>query len=643
MKHRHIHIHSGSARAPVHRLRFTAASTAVILGAAALGGATGFIRASAHHFGQPRTTPSPASGTVGTGLGDVAHLLADVTTGREIHFQLWGPGNPTCDATGAPVFTDVVVVTHSGVIQDVPTDKVYVANQAGTYHWTAQIVDVSHAPSVVEDQSACADEPVTITRADARTSTSQSPSSATVPVDLSDHATVTGGSPSGHVTFKLYGPTTDANACTGTPVVNQDVTLVSGAAASPVFHATSPGRYDWVVTYAGDGNNNPSSSQCGQEVVRVDKAEPEISTEPSDGGSVGSDITDEATVSGGFHPTGTVTFNLYAPGDTECEVSLRTETVPLSEGAATSAPFTTGVAGTYRWTATYNGDANNRPATSGCGEEEVTITKGTLQISTTPSAGGVVGVSVSDQATLSGGFNPTGTVTFNLYGPDDPTCAHTPVFTDTRDLGVASKGFQTSAVGTYHWIAIYNGDANNGPVSGQCADEPVTTTTASAGIATTPSAGGDVGTSIHDTATVTGLNPTGTVTFTLYSASDPTCSQPPVFTSGPVALSGGSAASASYAAALAGTYQWKAAYSGDPHNSAAVSGCGAEPVAIAAGGGTAGITTPPGGGTGGLTTPNTGADVSVRIGLGLVAMGVSLLLASAGGAPARRQRRPAQG
>ena len=38
--------------------------------------------------------------------------------------------------------------------------------------------------------------------------------------------------------------------------------------------------------------------------------------------------------------------------------------------------------------------------------------------------GVVVGTNISDSATLSGGFSPTGTITFRAYGPNDPTCAN---------------------------------------------------------------------------------------------------------------------------------------------------------------------------------------------------------------------------
>ena len=82
--------------------------------------------------------------------------------------------------------------------------------------------------------------------------------------------------------------------------------------------------------------------------------------------------------------------------------------------------------GTYHWVATYNGDANNTTVSSACTAEPVVITQATPTIATTPSAGGPVGTSISDTATVSGGFNPTGTVTFDLFAPATPTCTGDP-------------------------------------------------------------------------------------------------------------------------------------------------------------------------------------------------------------------------
>ena len=78
----------------------------------------------------------------------------------------------------------------------------------------------------------------------------------------------------------------------------------------------------------------------------------------------------------------------------------------------------------------------------------------------------IVGTSVADKATVTGGFNPTGTITFKLYNNDSAT--GTPLFTDTETLSggtATSKGYTTTATGTDYWVASYSGDSNNNAVT----------------------------------------------------------------------------------------------------------------------------------------------------------------------------------
>ncbi|MCW3036946.1 MAG: hypothetical protein JWM17_2258 [Actinobacteria bacterium] len=100
-------------------------------------------------------------------------------------------------------------------------------------------------------------------------------------------------------------------------------------------------------------------------------------------------------------------------------------------------------------------------------------------IATTPSGSVPAGGTVSDSATVSGGASPSGIVTFKLYAPGNTTCTGTPFATKTGTLsgGTASSGPVTvGAAGTYNWVATYNGDANNSPVSSPCGSETVVVT-----------------------------------------------------------------------------------------------------------------------------------------------------------------------
>ena len=99
-------------------------------------------------------------------------------------------------------------------------------------------------------------------------------------------------------------------------------------------------------------------------------------------------------------------------------------------------------------------------------------------MTTVASAGGAIGVSVTDTATLAGGNAPTGTITFRLYGPSaTAVCtAGNLVFTSNavtvtgNGAYPSAPGFAPTAAGTYRWIASYSGDANNAATAGLCDD-----------------------------------------------------------------------------------------------------------------------------------------------------------------------------
>ncbi|HVE92674.1 MAG TPA: hypothetical protein VNE62_10325, partial [Actinomycetota bacterium] len=215
----------------------------------------------------------------------------------------------------------------------------------------------------------------------------------------------------------------------------------------------------------------------------------------------------------------------------------------------------------------------------------------TPTISTVASAGGPVGTSITDDATVSGGTSPTGTVEFRLYGPDDDICATVIFISSNRPLtsdGTATSGsFTPTAAGTYRWRAIYSGDANNVPVSAPCnaPNESVTITAATPDIVTQASAGGPVGTPVHDVATVSGgVSPTGTVEFDLYGPDNDDCSGGSVFTSTVPLAADGTATSGPFTPTVAGTYRWRAGYSGDANNASVTAPCNApnESVTISA-------------------------------------------------------------
>jgi hypothetical protein len=83
------------------------------------------------------------------------------------------------------------------------------------------------------------------------------------------------------------------------------------------------------------------------------------------------------------------------------------------------------------------------------------------------------GGTVTDSATLAGPVAVTGTVTFTLYGPDDPACQGPAVAASTKPVvanAATSDPLVVSQPGTHRFVASYSGDANNLPVSTNCAD-----------------------------------------------------------------------------------------------------------------------------------------------------------------------------
>ncbi len=86
----------------------------------------------------------------------------------------------------------------------------------------------------------------------------------------------------------------------------------------------------------------------------------------------------------------------------------------------------------------------------------------------------VLGAAISDTAVLSNGSSPTGTITFNAYGPNDANCSGTVAFTATKTVNgngeYTSGNFKPTEAGTYRWIASYSGDVNNLPAAGVCND-----------------------------------------------------------------------------------------------------------------------------------------------------------------------------
>ena len=315
----------------------------------------------------------------------------------------------------------------------------------------------------------------------------------------------------GSLSFHLCGPLAAGALCTSGGTAVGSSTTVTNATVQPIVSAsatvTSAGRYCWRGDFTSGTNGVPDSSDSSEnECFTVTPVTPTLTTNATASVTIGSPISDTATLTGTankpgspvINPTtaggaagGTITFRLYGPNDATCSGTavFTSSAIPVSGdgNAYNSGNYVPLTAGTYRWTADYSGDSpNTNTASSACNatNETTVVNPKTPTISTVATAGPVpLGSPISDTATIGNTANKPngdpagGTVTFVAYGPDDATCSGTAAFTSAA-IPVSGNGnynsgnFTPTVAGTYRWIATYSGNSPNtsGPVSTLCND-----------------------------------------------------------------------------------------------------------------------------------------------------------------------------
>ena len=525
----------------------------------------------------PGLTGNASSGTVGSAIHDEVTLTGGSSPGGEVSFAVYAPGDATC---ATPLAT-----TSAPIESGKATSDDFVPQQAGEFRWTAGYPGDANNEAVNLGCNA-SNQTSTVAQASpdlAGTATS----TVVVGGTITDQATLSGGfQPDGEIVFRAYGP--GDSSCDGTPAYEAAVGVSGNGAYSPAGFAPGPGVYRWTVDYEGDGNNQTAGLGCnaGGQSSTVAKAAPGL-TGSASSGTVGTAIHDEVTLTGGFTPGGEVTFSVYEADDTDCETPLDSSTATVIDGKASSDDFTPQQAGAFRWSASYEGDADNEPLTLDCeaAGQTSTVTKALPGLAGAATSTVVAGGTITDQATLSGGFQPGGEIVFRAYGPGDSSCGGTPTYeaaVEVSDDGAYSAGFAPGP-GLYRWTVEYTGDGNNQTASLGCNASGQSSAVGTIDVTLTDSAsGGTVGNPVTATATIQeGATPGGQVVFKAFPPGDANCSGAAAFSSTAGVSGNGTYRSAAFTPARVGSFRWTVAYSGDANHAPATVGCGKATSAIA--------------------------------------------------------------
>lgn len=345
----------------------------------------------------------------------------------------------------------------------------------------------------------------------------------------------------------------------------------------------------------------PPISNCEATIVTTPK-DGDGADIPAGGLSIGDGVTavkDSAEISlagGDAAPTGAISFHL-------CKIDVGTCTSGGTLIGSTSiedlGPYPVTVtsptayvtsAGRYCWRSEWPGDAGAgiAPASESAATECFTVNPVTPTLSTDAGPGVVLGGTVTDVATLSGtatqpanpvinltgtaGPAASGTITFMLYGPSDDACgslAHTSAgvtVSGDDDYSTPDPQFEPTAIGDYHWVAVYSGSSpnTNGVTHNAACDDPAEDVTVSDVPSTLTTAQSWVP---NDSATVSapaGGPLDGTVTFEFFDNGD--CTGEPVW-SEDVPVSGASPQTAGTsneeAVESTGEFSWRVTWDSD--------------------------------------------------------------------------------
>ena len=470
----------------------------------------------------PSITTNLSSTTIvaGASVTDSASLTgATSTASGTVTYLLFANGACTAPAN----IVSTVAVTNNLI----PNSRAVVLNATGSYSFNATYSgDNNNGPA----SSAC--EPVAVQKDNPTLATSLSLTSIQVGQSVTDSATLASFfQAGGTVNYNLF---VGSGTCIGPSSTIATVIITNGVipnSRSVTFNSTNPAGYSFQAVYSGDANNKGAASGC--EPLTVNPVGVTVTTGISATTiTVGGTVSDASTLHGQTSTAGgTITYNDFANGNCAAPGAV-ISIVTVNNGVVpNSRTVTFNSSGTFSFNAVYSGDANNNGAASGC--ELLTINKAapTITTSISPSTTITVGGSVTDQASLTGGFpstGVTGTVTYTLFSfstlpsATAPCAAGTIVGTSqTVNVGVGNSVPAGVAVtppspGFFGFSAVYNGNGNNTAATGNCEPLTVNKQTPTITTAINPSSSVVFGVSATDQATITGGFPStgvsGTVT-----------------------------------------------------------------------------------------------------------------------------------
>lgn len=307
------------------------------------------------------------------------------------------------------------------------------------------------------------------------------------------NVSVTGNAPTGTVTLKDGVTTLITLTLTG----GSGNTRLTGVG----FSALSVGSHNITATYNGDANNATGSSNTVVQVVS--KFQPSIAlTSDANPALPASAVKFTASITGNLGGT----MNFYDQVAGTGNVLIGSGTINSPTGGVAELSIGTLAGGNHSIVAIFDGDTNNSTATSNVLVQVInpSASTTTLTSSVNPS---VAGVATSLTATVTGTV-PSGEVTFK----DDTTVLGTAILSGSGNSRTAILQTAPLGAGTHSLSAVYSGDASNitstSAVLSQVVNLSSTTTTLSSN-STSPTAGQ----AITFTATISGSNSSGTVTF----------------------------------------------------------------------------------------------------------------------------------